>query len=98
MTGGREGELSIVNPTIHRTSFHGLRIVKNFGDNGGIKCTTYVTIMENALKQCRISYFPVTRGGTLSLLSALHVRSTVTHCLDSIAPWQKSPQKVKVLD
>jgi hypothetical protein len=41
--------------------------------------------------------FPVTRGGSLSLPSALHERSIVTHRSDFIPPRQKSPQKVKVL-
>lgn len=59
----------------------------------------FVGSLFTFLKQHGLLYFPVTRGCSLALLSALceKSRSRVTHCLDFLPPWLKPPKKLKAL-
>jgi hypothetical protein len=49
------------------------------------------------LEEHGLLYFPVTRGGSLPMQSALDVRNTRTGSLDIVPPWQESLRKVRVL-
>ena len=45
------------------------------------------------LKRCRSLYFPATSGGSLSLPSALLVRSILTQWFDFASPWKGFSRK-----
>jgi hypothetical protein len=73
-------------------------ILKYFGGYPRI-CISFIFCRQSLhiLEATWTLYFPVTRGGSLSLPSAMHARSIETSCLGFISPWQRSHQKMKAL-
>jgi len=60
-----------------------------------ILATYFIVSFLTLFKQCGLLYLPVTSGSSLS--SALHARSSATHCFDFVPPWLDPPQDVRLL-
>jgi hypothetical protein len=55
--------------------------------------TYFIVSFLTLFKQC--GHLPFTSGSLLS--SALHARSSATHCFDFVPPWLEPPQNVRLL-
>lgn len=60
-----------------------------------LPATYFILSFLTLFKQCGLLYLSVTSGSSLS--SALHARSSATHCFDFVPQWLEPPQDVRLL-